>query len=982
MQSVRVNAIPLCGLALLSGSLLFASVTEVTLSPSATPTSADPVATSVTVVGHGFPAGTISPAKVTVTLKPATAGSGPTGATTATGVTVVSGSTERVTFKVPKSISVPAATPYAVSIAGTTSTGAAFQSSNTAALTVNALVAITTSSPLPTGTVGANYSQTLSATGGTGQYTWQVSSGSLPGGLTLNSSTGQIAGQPTTAGTSYALLKVTDSDQSSTSKQFTLAIDPPLAITTASPLPTGTVGVTYSQTFTATGGSGQYTWSVSAGALPGGLTLNAVTGALTGQPTTAGAPSFTIKVTDSTQATATKAFTVTIDPPLLITTTSPLPAGEVGNNYSDTLTATGGSGQYTWSVSAGSLPAGLTLTPATGVIAGLPTTAATSNFTIQVTDTNQVTASLPVGLTINAAAQITSLAPKSANAGVSLQVVITGSNTHFVQGTTQANFGPGVTVTSVTVAGLTSATAQISVSSSAVVESQTVTVTTGTEVATLTNGFTILAAIPVIDITSATATPLAPGFSGFDDEYLINGVEYWDPKYIAMVQPLKPGWIRYPSGTPSMAFDWETAHMNLAWMSELSPLIGTYFTSALKDAQILTQAKSGANFSDYGTLLQTVGANGIVVFNGYTDTNTNSAYDMVQQAKSQGSNIVEWELDNEPYVYPTIYATPAAYCSAMYSPYYTNIVAANPTATTGVFYQGEFNWQQGDYIAWDDGMTAYSPKYWNGVSFHVYPVTDTTIGTTDEEQTLNGILAYGTTQYFSSYIEPLIGPTMPVFITELNSGPATMEFETYIYNAIFLTEYIARMSTIPQVKAVGVSELYLGNSYNEGMIRAVDDFESYLFAQVAADPSYSTNTATNPDTQFSFYYSTNALALEIANQAFNGSSGVWPTSVYGSPTVPIIGYDGNPVPAVYAQGYQGAGGTNYLLITNKSGSPVPAAIEFEGNLLETTLSVSYISSTSDTAQNTATDQNNVRIVTTTSPNPITIGPYSVTLVQW
>jgi hypothetical protein len=58
------------------------------------------------------------------------------------------------------------------------------------------------------------------------------------------------------------------------------------------------------------------------------------------------------------------------------------------------------------------------------------------------------------------------------------------------------------------------------------------------------------------------------------------------------------------------------------------------------------------------------------------------------------------------------------------------------------------------------------------------------------------------------------------------------------------------------------------------------------------------------------------------------------------------------------------------------------AIEVDGNVLQSTVTVSYISNASDTAQNTATDQNNVQIVTTTSPNPVTIGPYSVTRVQW
>src|ERR1022692_1079626 len=108
----------------------------------------------------------------------------------------------------------------------------------------------------------------------------------------------------------------------------------------------------------------------------------------------------------------------------------------------------------------------------------------------------------------------------------------------------------------------------------------------------------------------------------------------------------------------------------------------------------------------------------------------------------------------------------------------------------------------------------------------------------------------------------------------------------------------------------------------------------------------------------------------------------WPTTVTGGPTVPIEGYDGNPVPAVFAQGYQGTDGTHYLLITNKSGSSIPMAIEVDGNVLQSNVTVSFISNASDTAQNTATNQTNVQIVSTTSPNPITLGPYSVTRVQW
>ena len=210
-----------------------------------------------------------------------------------------------------------------------------------------------------------------------------------------------------------------------------------------------------------------------------------------------------------------------------------------------------------------------------------------------------------------------------------------------------------------------------------------------------------------------------------------------------------------------------------------------------------------------------------------------------------------------------------------------------------------------------------------------------------------------------------------------------MPFESYLYNGIFLAEYIARLTSAPDVKAVAVSPLFLGNTYNEGIIRAVNDYESYLEAEVAKDPNYVTNTAVNPATQFQFYYSAPAVALQIANRAINSSNAIWPTAVNGDvPTVPITGYGGQPIPALFAQGYKGVDGTHYLLVTNKSNQSLRFAIEVNGTLLEQAVTVMAVTNSSDVAQNTATNPNNVQPVTKTSGNPVTIGPYSVTTVYW
>ncbi len=166
----------------------------------------------------------------------------------------------------------------------------------------------------------------------------------------------------------------------------------PLAITTTS-LSGGTVGSAYSATLAATGGTTPYTWSISTGTLPAGLTLDPATGAITGTPSASGTTDFTVTATDSSSPamTANQALSIDVAPatvsPLAITTTS-LSGGTVGSAYSATPAATGGTTPYTWSISTGTLPAGLTLDPATGAITGTPSASGTTDFTVTATDSS------------------------------------------------------------------------------------------------------------------------------------------------------------------------------------------------------------------------------------------------------------------------------------------------------------------------------------------------------------------------------------------------------------------------------------------------------------------------------------------------------------------------------------------------------------------------------------------------------------------
>ena len=261
-------------------------------------------------------------------------------------------------------------------------------------ITLPARPNITTTS-LPAGTINQTYNQAVLATG-TGTLTWSIVSpgtGTLPPGLTLNASTGTITGAPTATGTFPFTVRVADTFGQNDTQALSILVrtDNPPQIVPPS-LPSGTVGVPYGPTtLQATGGMGTLTWSISVGSLPPGLTGLPSTGpsvTISGTPTSQGTFPFTVRVTDSLGQSDTRALSITINlpPPLNITTTS-LPGGSIGQTYSQTVAATGGTGARTWSISAGTLPAGLNLDATTGTIAGTPILpSGTSNFTVRVAD--------------------------------------------------------------------------------------------------------------------------------------------------------------------------------------------------------------------------------------------------------------------------------------------------------------------------------------------------------------------------------------------------------------------------------------------------------------------------------------------------------------------------------------------------------------------------------------------------------------------
>ncbi|HEX9003146.1 MAG TPA: putative Ig domain-containing protein, partial [Blastocatellia bacterium] len=167
-------------------------------------------------------------------------------------------------------------------------------------------------SVLQAGRSGTPYNQTFTQTGGAGIVVFSVSTGELPAGLTLSPG-GVLSGTPAVFGSFGFIVRATDANNCFGERAYTLVINPPCTTITISPasVPAGFQGTAYSQTLTATGGGAPYSFTLTAGALPSGLSLSS-SGALTGTPSVSGNFNFTVTATDNTGCTGTGSYTLLV----------------------------------------------------------------------------------------------------------------------------------------------------------------------------------------------------------------------------------------------------------------------------------------------------------------------------------------------------------------------------------------------------------------------------------------------------------------------------------------------------------------------------------------------------------------------------------------------------------------------------------------------------------------------------------------------
>jgi hypothetical protein len=231
---------------------------------------------------------------------------------------------------------------------------------------------------LPSGMSSAGYSASNVAGGGFAPYSLSLSGGMLPPGLSLSGN--GLTGIPTQAGIYHFTLTGTDAYGCAGSQSYALAIDCPAVTLAPLSLPSVTVNSAYAQTLTATPAGGNYSFAVTSGFLPAGLTLNS-NGSFSGAPVQSGTFTFRITATGFGGCAGFRDYTLLVLCPAISLSPASLPGGTLGQAYFQSISASP-AGLYSYSVTSGALPAGLTLNSANGSISGTPTVSGTLSFTI------------------------------------------------------------------------------------------------------------------------------------------------------------------------------------------------------------------------------------------------------------------------------------------------------------------------------------------------------------------------------------------------------------------------------------------------------------------------------------------------------------------------------------------------------------------------------------------------------------------------
>jgi len=466
-----------------------------------------------------------------------------------------------------------------------------------------------------------------------------------------------------------------------------------------------------------------------------------------------------------------------------------------------------------------------------------------------------------------------------------------------------------------------------------------------------------------IAINSAVSAPIAPNFSGVSADLNLP-VEYWDYRFNALAAMIGFGWVRFPGGTSSDIYNWQTGEDVQSWLEQFPAGSGVAGTQKTVSVVAGLGGAWPINAANRANLL---GAPLIVCVNGYTDTAASAGL-LAQYVKANNIHVAAWELSNEPYLYPSFWPTSTAYLDAM-KPYRDAIKAVLPNAVVAVF-ASDLAHANASTDPWNVDLAAYPNKYWDAITYHAYPPQSTgafsqwiadesAVLATIASRVSANLAAIGPTGVKAMNTE--FDPSIP---NDASTGASSLTDGT-LWGGIYSAEYIMRMSAVPAMQHVGPSEI----SYQSGVFASTD-----YSNQVAAAGRAGT-TIDTLSLNYGFYVSAQGAGIAVLNGVLKNAVQSNQTTVAGGATAPATGMAN--IPALYAMSYSNAQGGLSVVITNKSATPHQVTMTVNGATATGTFPLQYVTASDPSTANTSTVQNTITVQTASSRNPITVPAYSV-----
>jgi hypothetical protein len=468
-----------------------------------------------------------------------------------------------------------------------------------------------------------------------------------------------------------------------------------------------------------------------------------------------------------------------------------------------------------------------------------------------------------------------------------------------------------------------------------------------------------------IFIDTRKSSVITPGFAGYNAALMDVAFGYADARFATRVRRLGIGWLRYPAGTRSEAFDWRTGGSHPSWVASVSrsfsPDVEQDFTQSLNRTMETLAAKGGEHLKEAARLARAARATGLIIcINVFTDT-PRSAMALAEYAKKNNIPVLAWELGNEPYFNSRLWPTATDYANAVRT-YATAIRKVDPRANIGVA-MSDAGFEDDK---WDDSLAAYRPRYWNFIIYHHYP----TIGGTAPLMiaALNEVLLHHTSDYVRDKVEPRFGK-MPIFITEAGpqDGPDPGMSAT-MYGGIWSSEYALRLSSIPQIKHFGLHQIIgpAGINFTDGHVNEL--IESWRKGDHLNISSL----------DFGLYASAQAIGYSLASSTINSASLVYKTTIEGGGSVSLP--EGKEMPAVYAQAYK-VKENLVVVLTNKGDGSETCAVTIDGRMVHEQFRLVTVSAPDPSTKNTINSRPVARR-TSKARDLVSLPPYSITTVSW